>query len=78
MMTLLVRAAWRLLRGREGGPKLAFFVGVIVISSLVSGVGHLPVAHMILHEATAALTLYGVEFHARFLLPVYAPTGNAL
>jgi membrane protease YdiL (CAAX protease family) len=66
VMTLLVWAAWRLLQRREGEPKAAYFAGAIVISSLVFGVGHLPVAYMILPEATFALTLYVIVANSIF------------
>ena len=66
MMTLLVWAAWRLLQRREGGPKPAYVVAAIVVSSLVFGVGHLPVAYLILPEATAALTLYVIVANSVF------------
>ena len=66
LMTLLVWAAWRLLQRREGEPKPAYFVGAIVISSLVFGVGHLPVAYLILPEATAALTLFVIAANSIF------------
>jgi hypothetical protein len=66
VMTLLVWAAWRLLQRREGEPKPAYFVGAIVISSLVFGVGHLPVAYVILPEATVALTLYVIVANSIF------------
>jgi hypothetical protein len=66
LMTLLVWAAWRLLQRREGEPKPAYFVGAIVISSLVFGVGHLPVAYMILPEATFALTLFVIVANSIF------------
>ncbi|HZH30529.1 MAG TPA: CPBP family intramembrane glutamic endopeptidase [Pyrinomonadaceae bacterium] len=66
VMTLLVWAAWRLLQRRKGEPKAAWFVGAIVISSLVFGVGHLPVAYLILPEATLALTLYVIVANSIF------------
>ena len=66
LMTLLVWAAWRLLQGREGGPRPAYVAGAIVISSLVFGVGHLPVAYLILPEATVALTLYVIVANSVF------------
>jgi hypothetical protein len=65
-MTVLVWGAWRLLQGREGEPKAAYVVSAIVISSLVFGVGHLPVAYMILPEATVVLTLYVVVANSSF------------
>jgi hypothetical protein len=66
LMTALVWAAWRLLQRREGEPKVAYLVGAIVISSLVFGVGHLPVAYMILPEATLVLTLYVIVANSIF------------
>jgi hypothetical protein len=66
MMTLLVWAAWRLLRKGEGEPKPAYFVGAILISSLVFGVGHLPIAFMILPEVTFALTLFVIAANSIF------------
>jgi hypothetical protein len=66
VMTLLVWAAWRLLQRREGEPKAAYLVGAIVISSLVFGLGHLPVAYMILPEATVVLTLYVIVANSIF------------
>jgi membrane protease YdiL (CAAX protease family) len=65
-MTLLVWAAWRLLQRREGEPKAAYLVAAIVISSPVFGVGHLPVAYMILPEATVVLTLYVIVANSIF------------
>lgn len=66
LMTLLVWAAWRLLQRREGEPKAAYVVGAIVISSLVFGVGHLPVAYMILPQVTVVLTLYVIVANSIF------------
>lgn len=66
LMTLLVWAAWRLLRRSEGGPKPAYFVGAILVSSLVFGVGHLPVAYLILPDATIALTSFVVVANSIF------------
>lgn len=66
LMTLLVWAAWRLLQRREGEPKPAYVVGAIVISSLVFGAGHLPVAYMILPEVTVALTLFVIVANSVF------------
>jgi hypothetical protein len=47
LMTLLVWAAWRLFQKGQGRPKPAFFVGAILISSLLFAIGHLPVAFML-------------------------------
>ncbi len=61
-----VRLGGGLLQRRGGAPKPAYFVGAILISSLVFGVGHLPVAYMILPEATTALTLFVVVANSIF------------
>jgi len=42
LMTLLVWAAWRLFQKGQNKPKPAYFVGAILVSSVVFGIGHLP------------------------------------
>ena len=58
LMTLLVWAAWRLLQKGRGEPKPVYFVGAILISSVIFGIGHLPIAFMLLPKATSALTIF--------------------
>jgi Type II CAAX prenyl endopeptidase Rce1-like len=66
LMTLLVWVAWRLFQKRQGRPKPAYFVGAIVISSLVFGIGHLPVAFMLFPDITFALTLFVIIGNSAF------------
>lgn len=66
LMTLLVWAAWRLLQKGENKPKNVYFIVAILISSVVFGIGHLPIAFMLLPEATLALTLYVVVANSMF------------
>lgn len=66
LMTLLVWAAWRLFQKGQNKPKPAYFVGAILISSLVFGIGHLPIAFLLLPEATFALTLYVIVANSIF------------
>ncbi len=66
VMTLLVWAAWRLFQKGQGSPKPAFFVAAILISSLVFGIGHLPVAFMLFSETTLALTLFVIVGNSAF------------
>lgn len=66
LMTLLVWAAWRLFQKGQNKPKPGYFVGAIVISSVVFGIGHLPIAFMLLPEATFALTLYVIVANSIF------------
>ena len=66
LMTLLVWAAWRLFQKGRGQPKPAFFVGAILVSSLVFAIGHLPVAFMLFPEPTLALTLFVIVGNSAF------------
>ena len=55
LMTLLVWAAWRVFQRRQGAPKPVCFAGAILISSVVFGLGHLPLAFLFFPNATAGL-----------------------
>lgn len=66
LMTLLVWTAWRLFQKGQGSPKPAFFVSAILISSLVFGIGHLPVAFMLFPEPMLALTLFVIVGNSAF------------
>jgi hypothetical protein len=44
LLTLLVWVAWRLFQKGRGTPRAVYFVGAIVVSSVVFGIGHLPIA----------------------------------
>jgi hypothetical protein len=67
LMTLIVWAAWRLLQKGKGVPTKAYFVGGILLSSLLFGVGHLPVAFMLLPDAfSLALVLFVVLANSAF------------
>ena len=66
LMTLLVWAAWRLFQKGRGQPKPAFFVGAILVSSLVFAIGHLPVAFLLFPEPTLALILFAIVANSAF------------
>lgn len=66
LMTLLVWTAWRLFQKGQGSPKPTFFVSAILISSLVFGIGHLPVAFMLFPEPMLALTLFVIVGNSAF------------
>ncbi len=65
-MTVLVWTAWRLFQKGQDRPKPAFFVGAILISSLLFGIGHLPIAFMLFPEPTLALTLFVIVANSAF------------
>ena len=66
LMTFLVWAAWRLFQKGVDKPKPVYFIGAILISSLVFGIGHLPVAFMLFPEATFALILFVIAANSAF------------
>lgn len=66
LMTLLVWAAWRLIQKGRNKPKSAHFVVAILISSAVFGIGHLPVALLLVPQATAALIVFVVAANSLF------------
>jgi hypothetical protein len=66
LMTLLVWAAWRLFQKGQNRPKPAFFVGALLISSVVFAIGHLPMAFMLFPELTLALKLFVIVGNSVF------------
>jgi membrane protease YdiL (CAAX protease family) len=47
-------------------PKSTYFVVAILLSALVFGIGHLPIALMLLPEATAAVVLFVIVANSAF------------
>ncbi|HEX8287228.1 MAG TPA: CPBP family glutamic-type intramembrane protease [Pyrinomonadaceae bacterium] len=66
LLTLLVWVLWRLFQSGMGEPKSVYFIAAIIISSIVFGIGHLPVAYMLLPDATVALTLFVIVGNSVF------------
>src|SRR6266850_7024225 len=66
VLTLLVWAAWRLFQKRQGQPRGVYFVSAIVISSVIFGLGHLPLVVALGSNFTAAIVLYVVSANAAF------------
>jgi Type II CAAX prenyl endopeptidase Rce1-like len=66
-MTLILWAAWRVLQKGQNVPSRAYFVGAILLSSLVFGAGHLPVAYMLLPDSFGpALVLFVILANSAF------------
>ncbi len=66
-MTLIVWVAWRLLQKGRDIPTKAHFVGAILLSSLVFGAGHLPVAYVLLSDSFGlALVLFVILANSAF------------
>ena len=65
-MTLLVWGAWRIFQKGQGSPRPAIFVGAIITSSLLFGIGHLPIAYLLFLEKTIGLTMFVVAVNSAF------------
>jgi hypothetical protein len=66
LMTLLVWLPWRFLQKGQDIPKLAFIVGANVISSVIFGIGHLPIAFVFIPEGNLVLTAYVIIANSVF------------
>lgn len=56
-MTVLVWMAWRLLQRRKGTQRIVYIWLAIVVSALLFGAGHLPVAAAQVEELTSDMTV---------------------
>lgn len=66
-MTLVVWAAWRVLQKQRRVPASACFVGAILLSSLVFGAAHLPVAYILLSDSFGpAIVLFVILANSAF------------
>ena len=66
LMTVLVWTPWRFWQKGVGRPKTGFVVTAIVVSALMFGAGHLPLAAMLAGGLTLAVTLYVVIANSIF------------
>jgi membrane protease YdiL (CAAX protease family) len=66
LMTFFVWIAWRLLQKGQGRPQAVYFVCAIVLSSLLFGLGHLPLAFAIMGHLTASIIFYVVIANSVF------------
>ncbi|HKR60932.1 MAG TPA: CPBP family intramembrane glutamic endopeptidase [Pyrinomonadaceae bacterium] len=58
LMTLLVWGTWRLFQKGTGKPQTVFIISAIIASSVIFGLGHLPLIFALVPNASAALVLY--------------------
>lgn len=66
LMTLLVWAAWRIFQKGRGTPRAIFFVSAIVISSIVFGIGHLPLVKALEVDFTLPIVAFIVLANSLF------------
>ena len=65
-MTLVVWLGWRFLQKRNGKPTRGVLVGSILVSSLVFAAGHLPLAFMLIPEATLVIVIFVLTANSAF------------
>jgi hypothetical protein len=65
-MSLLVWLSWRLIQRKSAAPTQASFIAAILLSSLVFGLGHLPIAFLLSPDAGVALVLFVVIANSAF------------
>ena len=66
LMTFLAWVVWRLFQGRFDRPTKVCFVAAILLSALIFGLGHLPVAVILLGQATVAIVLFVIVANSAF------------
>ncbi|HQZ98300.1 MAG TPA: CPBP family intramembrane metalloprotease [Pyrinomonadaceae bacterium] len=66
LMTLLAWLAWRLFQKGQGSPRSSCFVAAILVSSLIFGIGHLPVAFLLFPHPTPTLILFVLTANSTF------------
>jgi hypothetical protein len=66
LLTFLVWLAWRVLQKGDGSPRPLFFVAAIILSSVLFGIGHLPIAYLLFPEADVTLTFFVVAANSVF------------
>lgn len=65
-MTLLLWAAWRVFQRGQSKPRAIYVIGAIVISAIMFGVGHLPIAFLMAPNPGAALVFYVISANSVF------------
>ena len=66
LMTLLVWAIWRLLQRQRIKPTAPAFVAAILISSIIFGIGHLPIAMLLLGGTTGPIVFFVILANSAF------------
>src|ERR1700754_1516185 len=66
LMTFFVWGVWRLFQRRYDKPTSVCFVGGIMLSAFIFGLGHLPVAVTLLGQVTVALVTFVIVANSAF------------
>ncbi|HEX6126926.1 MAG TPA: CPBP family intramembrane glutamic endopeptidase [Pyrinomonadaceae bacterium] len=65
-LTVLVWASWRIFQKGDETPRPIFFILAIILSSVVFGLGHLPMAYLLFPYAGPMLTAFVVSANSVF------------
>lgn len=68
LMTLIVWIIWRLFEKRLAKPTSVCFIVSILVSSLLFGLGHLPIASVVLPQLTLAVVLFVIIANSAFAI----------
>ena len=66
LLTLLVWVGWRIFQRGRGTPRAIYFVSAIVISSVVFGIGHLPLVSALAVDFTLPIVTFVVLANSLF------------
>lgn len=66
LLTFLVWAAWRIFQRQDGPPRSVYFVGAILLSSIIFGMGHLPLAFALGGSLNVPIIVYVVTVNSVF------------
>uniref|UniRef100_B8HL48 Abortive infection protein n=1 Tax=Cyanothece sp. (strain PCC 7425 / ATCC 29141) TaxID=395961 RepID=B8HL48_CYAP4 len=66
MMSLFVWIGWKIFAKAQGKPSAFCFIGGIILSALLFGLGHLPLAFALATPVTAAVIVYVIAANAVF------------
>jgi hypothetical protein len=65
-MTVAVWVAWRFFQKRTTGTNSGVYIGAIVISAMVFGIGHLPIAYGLFPTVSASLVMFVIVLNSIF------------
>lgn len=66
VMTFLVWMFWRIFQGGSGRPRGVYVVAAIVLSAVVFGIGHLPIASVLAGALTLPVVIYVITANSIF------------
>ena len=66
LLTLVVWAAWKIFQHGDGQPRRVYFVSAILFSSVMFGIGHLPLAFALGSSLSLPVVLYVVTANSVF------------